>query len=288
MVLYNASERSSPIDMTLKEQSITITSTAPYYINFARDSINAAGTDRQYSMFFIRNYDEKITNVMKYTNPALFYFINYVVSLAYSYKDTTGANLVDFQSLLQEEIHHQAVLSWAAAGLRFISTHAELYNQETGVFGTSSITIYDYTGTARTVKWYEYLNYWMLNFCAPASESEAGNNLLIDIAEKDGTCWTRNGSLGTFTIEMNGEDNASFITYGRHSIGTVLINLENLCENCGEMMLSEYLKVEGGSCLDDNLDVQPKTCYLLYNIKDNVLVELDKKNIVLKYRYLYL
>ena len=112
--------------------------------------------------------------------------------------------------------------------------------------------------------------------------------MLIDIAEKDGTCWTRNGSLGTFTIEMNGEDNASFITYSRHSIGTVLINLENLCENCGEMMLSEYLKVEGGSCLDDNLDVQPKTCYLLYNIKDNVLVELDKKNIVLKYRYLYL
>ena len=288
MVLYNASERPSPIDMTLKDQPITITPTAPYYINFARDSINAAGTDRQYSMFFIRNYDEKITNVMKYTNPALFYFINYVISLAYSYKDTIGANLVDFQSLLQEEIHHQAVLSWAAAGLRFISTHAELYNQETGVFGTSSITIYDYTGTARTVKWYEYLNYWMLNFCAPASESEAGNNLLIDIAEKDGTCWTRNGSLGTFTIEMNGEDNASFITYGRHSIGTVLINLENLCENCGEMMLSEYLKVEGGSCLDDNLDVQPKTCYLLYNIKDNVLVELDKKNIVLKYRYLYL
>lgn len=128
MVLYNASERSSPIDMILKEQSITITPTAPYYINFARDSINAAGTDRQYSMFFIRNYDEKITNVMKYTNPALFYFINYVVFLAYSYKDTIGANLVDFQSLLQEEIHHQAVLSWAAAGLRFISTHAELYN----------------------------------------------------------------------------------------------------------------------------------------------------------------
>nr|DAN04844.1 MAG TPA: tail protein [Caudoviricetes sp.] len=288
MVLYNASECSSPIDMTLKEQSITITPTAPYYINFARDSINAAGTDRQYSMFFIRNYDEKITNVMKYTNPALFYFINYTISLAYSYKDTIGANLVDFQSLLQEEIHHQTVLSWAAAGLRFISTHAELYNQETGVFETSSITIYDYKGDAQTVKWYEYLNYWMLNFCAPASESEEGDPLLIDIAEQNGTCWTRNGSLGTFTIEINGEDNASFITYGRHSIGTVLINLENLCENCGEMMLSEYLKVEGGSCLDDNLDIQPKTCYLLYNIKDNVLVELDKKNIVLEYRYLYL
>lgn len=288
MVLYNASERSSPIDMTLKDQSITITPTTPYYINFARDSINATNTDRQYSMFFIRNYDEKITNVMKYTNPALFYFINYVISLAYSYKDTIGANLVDFQSLLQEEIHHQTVLSWAVAGLRFISTHAELYNQETGVFETSSITIYDYKGDAQTVKWYEYLNYWMLNFCAPASESEEGNPLLIDIAEQNGTCWTRNGSLGTFTIEMNGEDNASFITYGRHSIGTVLINLENLCENCGEMMLSEYLKVEGGSCLDDNLDIQPKTCYLLYNIKDNVLVELDKKNIVLEYRYLYL
>ncbi len=284
-ILYNASELASPVSLTLKNQSITVSSSAPYYITYARDSINTPANERQYSMYFIRNYEEKITNVLKYTNPGVFYNINKVIQLAYTYKDSSSANLIDFQDMLQEEIHHNRVLTWAARGLQFITNHSELYDSENGTFLSGNLTIYDYNGTAQSVKWYEYLNYWMLQFCAPATEKADGT---IDITEQNNSVWDRNGSLGTIQLVIDGKTTQSSITYSSHSILSSLSNISNIEENCGEMILSEYLKVDGGSRLDDDLKIEPTSCYLLYHIKDTALTNLDKANMTIEYRYLYL
>lgn len=284
-ILYNASELATPISLTLKNQTITVSTSAPYYITYARDSINTPANERQYNMYFIRNYEGQITNILKYTNPGVFYNINKVIQLAYVYKDSVSANLIDFQDMLQEEIHHNRVLIWAARGLQFITNHSELYDSENGTFLSGNLTIYDYNGTAQSVKWYEYLNYWMLQFCAPATEKADGT---IDIAEQNNSVWDRNSSLGTFQLVMDGKTTQSFIIYSSHSILSSLSNISNIEENCGEMILSEYLKVDGGGCLNDDLKIEPTSCYLLYHIKDTTLTNLDKANMTIEYRYLYL
>lgn len=284
-ILYNASELATPISLTLKNQTITVSTSAPYYITYARDSINTPANERQYNMYFIRNYEGQITNIFKYTNPGVFYNINKVIQLAYVYKDSVSANLIDFQDMLQEEIHHNRVLTWAARGLQFITNHSELYDSENGTFLSGNLTIYDYNGTAQSVKWYEYLNYWMLQFCAPATEKADGT---IDIAEQNNSVWDRNSSLGTFQLVMDGKNTQSFIIYSSHSILSSLSNISNIEENCGEMILSEYLKVDGGGCLNDDLKIEPTSCYLLYHIKDTALTNLDKANMTIEYRYLYL
>lgn len=282
LILYNPSETPSPVRLTLKNQPITVSSSAPYYITYARDSINTNAAKRQYDMYFIRNYNEQITNVLKYTNPGVFYYINKTIQLAY---ENSTMSLIDFQDKLHEEIHHNKVLTWAARGLRFITNHSELYDSETGKLLTGSITIYDCNGTAQSVKWYEYLNYWMLFMCAPATENTDGK---IDIAEKEGTVWDRDGTYGTFDLIIDGQSTTASITYNYHTIGTVLTNLINSGENCSELVLSGYLKVDGGSFLDEELKIEPTSCFLLYNLKDASITNLDKANMIVEYRYLYL
>lgn len=280
MLLYNPSEVKSPIKLTLSNQPISVTSSAPYYFNSMSDEYNGAENDT----YIISDQSNNTLQTMQYTSPALFYYANKVISLAYSYKDNSGANLIDFQEKLQEEIRHATVLSWAAAGLQFITNHSELYDSSTGKFNSSSVTVYNYKGTSISAKWYEYLNQWMLFLCAPSNTT--GTN--IDIAQSSNSVWERNGSLGTYSLEINGIDTTSMLTYDRHTIGTTLGTEKNYSEKTGEMLLSGYLKVEGGSSLDENLCVQSNSCYILSHKRGNTTIELDKKNMTVEYRYLYL
>lgn len=282
--LYNPSEIASPAVIKMMP-FIPTTSQGPHYISFARDNFNDT-SDRKYSMLFVYDSNGIVKNIMKFTNPAVFYYINDVISLAYSYKDTTGANLIDFQEKLQEEIHHPAVLSWAMAGLRFIATHTELYDSESSVFSNGTLSITSYDGAQVAAQWYEYLNHWMLFFAAPASSG--GTDKTIDISEDvSNSVWLRNGSLGEFSFEFNGQNCQSFITYSRHQIGTTLTTVEILRENCGEMVLSGYLKIEGGGTLDDNLNINIDTCCFLGYIVNNAFA--DMSDIVsIEYNYLYL
>lgn len=282
--LYNPSEIASPAVIKMTSYIFT-TEQAPYYISFARDSFNNT-SDRKYSMLFVYDNSGIVKNVMKFTNPAVFYYINNVISLAYSYKDAVGANLIDFQEKLQEEIHHPAVLSWAMAGLRFIATHSELYNSESGAFSNSTVSITDYRGTQLAAHWYEYLNHWMLFFAAPANSE--GTDKTIDIAENTAnSVWLRDGSLGNFFFEFNGQNCQSFITYSRHQVGTALTTVEILRENCGEMVLSGYLKIEGSSTLDDDLNINIDTCCFLGYIVENAFADMADITSI-EYNYLYL
>lgn len=280
MLLYNPSEVKSPIKLTLKNQSISATSSAPYYFDSMSDEYNEANND----CYIISDQNDNVLQTMQYTSPALFYYANKVISLAYSYKDNSGANLIDFQEKLQEEIRHATVLSWAASGLQFITNHNELYDSSTGKFNSSSVTVYDYKGNSIAAKWYEYLNQWMLFLCASANTT--GTN--IDITQSNDSVWSRDGNLGTYSLEINGIDTTSTLTYDRHTVDTTLATEKNYAEKTGEILLSSYLKVEGGSSLDENLCIQPDSCYVLSHKRGNTTLTLDKKNMIVEYRYLYL
>lgn len=292
MTLYNCSEMDSPIKLTIN--NIPITAATYYenekpglYINSIRDSINTPSYHFQYDVYKVMLPDAGTkVSVLQYTSPSVIYNINKVIELTWRYKDTTGANLVDFQDLLQEEIHHNRVLTWAMNGLRFTTNLAQYYDSSTGHFiSDQTRTFIDYAGNVLTGHWYEYLNHWMLMFFAPATPG-AGKNICLSYQAN--SVWDRDGTLGTFSLVIDGINTQSSITYSTHSIQTTLTNLSNLQENCSEIVLSKYLYVGGGSCLDDNLNINTNSCYLLKKTRQGIDQVIDKANTIVEYRYLYL
>ena len=292
MKLYNCSEMDSPIKLTINNIPIT---TATYYenekpglyINSIRDSINTPSYHFQYDVYKVMLPDAGTkVSVLQYTSPSVIYNINKVIELTWRYKDITGANLVDFQDLLQEEIHHNRVLTWAMNGLRFVTNLAQYYDSSTGRFISGQTrTFIDYAGNVLTGHWYEYLNHWMLMFFAPATPG-AGKNICLSYQAN--SVWDRDGTLGTFSLVIDGINTQSSVTYSAHSIQTTLTNLSNLQENCSEIVLSKYLYVGGGSCLDDNLNINTNSCYLLKKTRQGIDQVIDKANTIVEYRYLYL
>lgn len=294
MKLYNCSEIDSPVKITVNNIPITV---ATYYdnqkhglyINSIRDSVNTPndGHQFQYDVYKTMLPDGKTkVSVLQYTSPSVIYNINKVIELTWQYGETIQeANLIDFQDLLQEEIHHNRVLTWAMNGLRFATNLAQYYDSSTGTFLNQTRTFIDYAGNVLTGHWYEYLNHWMLMFFAPATPGEGKN---ICLSYQANSVWDRDGTLGTFSLVMDGINTQSTITYSAHSIQTTLTNLSNLQENCSEIVLSKYLQVGGGSHLDNDLNIATDSCYLLKKTRQGIDQVIDKANTTIEYRYLYL
>ena len=65
--------------------------------------------------------------------------------------------------------------------------------------------------------------------------------------EAEGT-WT----FKPYTITFNGEENCTYMTYSYNRIIDTLEEISVAEENCGDMILSEYLALDGGDILDEN------------------------------------
>lgn len=182
----------------------------------------------------------------RYTTPNVIQQINHAIELAASFyaKSSTGPAL-DFEELLRLEIVDSKVMAWAAAVLRIIKTRDAFYNRSTGNFksGTLSVNCSPIGAGTQGLNWWKYFNVYMLYMLANCADPEK-----FHLEGEAEGIWTFN----PYTITFNGEENRTYMTYSYNRIINILEKVSVAEENCGDMILSEYLNLDGGDVLNDD------------------------------------
>jgi hypothetical protein len=95
--------------------------------------------------------------------------------------------------------------------------------------------------------WFAYFNIYMLLFLGKHKE---GGSLKI---EGEKSSWELNASSVLMTVNFNGEENDTTISYSYNLLdlnNNSIINVYNEKEKSGDMVLSSYLKLDGGDTID--------------------------------------
>ena len=241
----------------------------------------------------------KFTNRFHYTTPNVIASIHQSIDIAYKFgQDTNGnTNRVELEEELRKNIHHDAVLNWAIAAVRFlfkrndnslkdtiwnsynwwIVNYANFY--EYNIDKSYSLDIVDGVANAR-ISWMPYFNLLMLCFFRGLVTGEKDS---ISLSSEEATKW---GMTRKISLFFNGQDSQSLIryTYNYLDPNDQKIKSLNREEGCGDAILSGYLKIEGGNTLDQNGNI--KSCYCLGFKQGGYDYAVPRTKI--RYQYIYL
>ena len=234
----------------------SFTNTFPVYFNNISDDIN--NPSKPYNQILTSNSiainedinELKYPHEFRFTSPDVIYSINKAIQMADNY---TGSTALEFEEQLRLEIVNPKVMGWAAAVLRIIATKSEYYNGSTGNFKNGTVSVncsYINMNNSLELTWKQYFNVYMLYMLATQiilKDFNPETNNLYDISEPNVT-W----EFPSYTIVFDGEQNSTKIYYKYNQI---LNNLKNFSvegeESCGDMILSEYLNLDGGDTLTE-------------------------------------
>ena len=250
LIYYNPATAKTKGKLTL-EITPSFTSNFPIYFNNIYDDVNEKSTPYNRILYTDNIEISEIDNVsnshytheFRYTSPDVVYQINKAIQMAHQFTDSTA---LDFEEQLRLEIVNSKVMGWAASVLRIIKTKdPEYYDNVTGNFKNGVIDVdCSYVGMAgtRALNWKEYFNIFMLYMLA---ECPQPNNFHIDQTRGE---WKFNPIL----ICFDSEQNRAYMKYSYNQIISILEKYQVEEESCGDMILSEYLNLDGGDTLLEN------------------------------------
>lgn len=307
MVVYNPSLINSYSKFTLNFPSFITTPIVlkgktlqePIYFSNIADTVNYKQADfiNQYNsiemsssqkilengVILIPEQDQYITS-FKYTSPNIIFSINKIIQLTYNfYKNDKNGFGIKLEEKIREEIQHDKVLKWAMFALALVRGK-KIYCSQGDKFldGVISTKLVLFDNKELELNWFNYFNILMLCFFCNLDEQIFKENAIEVLLENNG--WTE---FFSFSLILDGEKSESSInfTYCEYSLveGNNIIKIISSEENCGDISLTPYLKLEGGDVL--NPDSQTiDTCHFLQfkngGTLDNCpLVTLEFKNL---------
>ena len=226
----------------------------PVYFTSIADSLSAYQKDISYNSIKMSNQlfidednnaiaitDDDFISEFKYTAPNFIRSVNKTIKLAYDFYSKTPTGLgSDLEEKIREDITHSKVLKWAMSALGVIRKK-DAYSDPADNFinGTISIQKIFSTGTFNA-NWFAYFNILMLCIMAECNKPEEFNLETED-------AWK---PLSNFVITINGEEGKYSFNFKYNSFDGEKIKFEESEENCGDIALSPYLKLEGGDILN--------------------------------------
>ena len=241
----------------------------------------------------------KFTNRFHYTTPNVIASIHQSIDIAYKLGQdiNNSTNRVELEEELRQNIHHDAVLNWAMAAVRFlfkrddgslkdtiwngynwwIVNYANFY--EYNVDKSYNLNIVDGVANAR-ISWMPYFNLLMLCFFRGIVDGEKDS---ISLSSEEKTKW---GMTRKISLFFNGQDSRSLIRYTYNYLDPSDQKIKSLSreESCGDAILSGYLKIEGGNTLDSEGNI--KSCYCLGFKQGGYDYAVPRTKI--EYKYIYL
>ena len=263
---YNPSTTKTNCKIELTIQPRFSSTSFPVYFYNIYDDINTSGSF-PYNRLQITdslNTNTDFNNLsnsdyireFRYTSPDVIYSINKAISMADNFAKSGDLILNNFEEQLRLEIVNPKVMGWAAAILRIISTKTEYYDMTTGNFNNGTLPVncsYINMSNSMNLTWAQYFNVFMLYMLAHHSVKDINNVLTPDQESRiyhiddSSVQW----SFSPYKICFDGVQNRTYITYTYNQITEPLEEISVEEESCGDMILSEYLNLDGGDILTD-------------------------------------
>lgn len=289
IIFYNPStfENRNILSITIPYEFTNNLPTAnnPTYIASIFDDFNNKDKKKYNSIEITNSVDKdavveeaNYNSSLLYTNPSIYYQTNLAISLAANFfLSSPNGNELELEEKLRLQITNPKVMGWAAAVLNIIKIPEKgYYNKETGNFtnGTINVSLSSIGGTEQALNWFQYFNIFMLYLFANCQD-------LSKYHPETGT-W----SFNNFTITFSSEDNTTLIRYNYNAIifPESLTKFENIEENCGDSIISQYLKLSGGDTLNDDGTI--KTIHHLRLRRGSNTYTADNISLVYKFTYI--
>lgn len=202
--------------------------------------------------------DSQFPYEFRYTSPNVIYSINKAISMAYKFANSDNSVLNDFEEQLRLEITNPKVMGWAASILRIIASKEGIYyTKANGNFNNTNTCLVDcsYIGMneSKNLTWAQYFNVFMLYMLAhhkikqgsQIAQEEQKKCYHIDNADVE---W----DFDSYTIIFDGEKNEARMNYTYNQIIDLIEEISVTEESCGDMILSEYLNLDGGDILTED------------------------------------
>lgn len=288
LIYYNPSVSACRANITLKFApaltAVSVSDFQPIYFANIIDDINAtaANAHEPYNRvesserFVMKNNIITIPTkpnfiaTMKYTTPNVIHSIHRAIEIAWKFKQSGNNNYKDLEIFLQEEIIHPRVIAWAMLGLSYIKARSEYNNNGVIKYGTVAIPQKLLNGSSSTfaANWFAYFNVFMLMYFATSSGS-------LKLEDNKYTAFS------TFYLYLSGQYNNSNISYTTMERAGKSLVVE---ENCGDVMLSDYIELSGGDTI--NSDGKVASCHCLQFTCGGNFVNFPA--VSLDYKYVYM
>lgn len=182
-------------------------------------------------------------NIMNFTSPNIIYSINKTIQIAQNFCSQTPNNPIsELEDKIRLEITNPKVSAWAAHVIRILKTKTNYYNSTSNTFilegKIDNIDLSFIGGSTQSLNWFQYFNIYMLCLIGENEENIFG---------------LENGGWVFYNYLLNflGKSQKTTITYSYNKV--VGENLQKFLveeENCSDMMLSPYLKLDGGDTMN--------------------------------------
>ena len=261
-----------------------------YFVNI-RDKINAKD-DYTYNQIrttpaFPINKDSKLEAPeqdeflyeFKYTTPNIISSLHKAIKLGYDFYNNNPSNgfAINFEQQLREEIIHDKVLRWSLFCLNAIRQLNEFCDGADALLNTGkkAASVFFCDKMKTDYNWAQYFNMLLLCFLAKRKDEQA-----LDIKNPLDEHWE---CFENYTIIFNGETAETTIQFSYNDWDGSSIKFINTEEKCGDIVLSPYIKLNGGDTLRDG---KIASCHFLQFLNGNEVnycprVKLRYKNIFL-------
>ena len=226
----------------------------------------------------------------KYTSPSMLRSINRTIQIVWQrFNKSNTVSFSQLEELLRSEITHEEVLSWAMSSLAIIKNHqtngVPTFLNANGILDknarfTGTIFLNHFgigaTKTLTSTSWFTYFNILMLLFL--------GGNKRCDILPENMSEPGYYPQFETIVITFDGEKSETFIKYSHYSrINNKVEKIYDKEERCGDMILSEYLVLDGGDTINEIGET--KSCHFICFFIGGKKQDVNKAK--LEYNYTY-
>lgn len=226
----------------------------------------------------------------KFSTPSVLYFTHRAIQIAWDiYKNNSSITYTEIENALQLEIHHKQVLKWAITVLKYLTDYTIFV--ENGIFYkeryVSNISLEDFgSNLIINAHWAMYFNLLMLyGFSSINANTNVQEDGILKYLSLEDNNWKGfQPFLLYFYSDL--ERNKIFYYYFSINDNKITQNFVSEGENCGDMLYSGYLQLEGGDTLTPSGDI--KTCHLLRLKRNGELVRTQDAYITLQYPYCYI
>lgn len=295
---YNPSiiDTNCKIQLTLKHALTgeNFNTLQPIYFNTIGDSTNGGLYNEIIIYSNAQSPKEKaLASAMRYCAPDIFYQVNRAIEIAYNYYNNTVINtFTELEELLREEITNPKVMGWAANAVRAMcyslndgTISLGRYTDETGILNKEiSVPVYGKLPNKtinNSVKWPAFFNLFMLKIFAKVDNSADSISTINLLDEELPWEWP------SFVLIIDSNNNESVIKYSYNQIINTLENISDSEENCGNIILSNYLKLDGGDTLDNSGKIASYHAAELKTSQGLMNTDIiEKINLFYKYTYL--
>ena len=227
-----------------------------------------------------------------YTTPNIINQIHLAINIAERYYKSRKTNILELEEELRENIVNNEILAWTMGVLTYLKS-VDVCGDADGISfdlkAKTNLDLFyvdmysvDYDQTKkrryREVDWFGYFNLLMLHFFMGIPNGSGNVNGLTTLSLKEGVADRPNGWVGrtreengkiikpqlrTISIVFDGINNKTKVYYTGNVIKSqTSIKVANSSEKeCGDAILSSYLKLGGGNSLTETGQVA--SCYCL-------------------------